>query len=159
MKELLKFLIRLVGGFILFTIVFPIGVTGFALSFAGLLVAVLCWVPMAFPELLDAEFTMTAIGITPTPEFAMVVMLVVGITLLVVGICLVILSYYIIKGSLAVDKSMSRAVDEAWGESHQPNKLSQLEQLSILRAKGVLTDEEFDREKSILLRQPYVVYE
>ncbi|MHA2074329.1 MAG: hypothetical protein ACW97X_06905, partial [Candidatus Hodarchaeales archaeon] len=50
---LVKLAYRGFGGFFIVLIMFVFGVVGISLALAGGLVTALCWVPLAYPELLD----------------------------------------------------------------------------------------------------------
>ncbi len=131
------------------------GVTGFALSLAGGLITALCWVPIAFPELLENEIIMAGSTTITDPALASLILLVVGLILLAVGFLLLAVTFLIGKAAIVVDKELSRTVDKAFATSGRSDRISRLERLAALLDRGVITPEEFEREKALIMDQPY----
>lgn len=156
---LVKLAYRGIAGFFVVLIMFVLGVTGFALSFAGGLIIALCWVPMAFPELIEGEIIMQSwAGSAPITDPALVslILLVVGLTLLAVGFLLLAITFIMGKAAIVVDKELSRSIDRAFASSGS-DRISRLERLAALRDRGVITPEEFEQEKALIIGQsdPY----
>ncbi|MFX0181671.1 MAG: SHOCT domain-containing protein [Candidatus Hodarchaeota archaeon] len=156
---LVKLAYRGLAGFVVVLVMFVLGVTGLAMSFAGGLVLALCWVPMAYPEILTVVdiFEVNNAAVTD-PVVASLALLIAGVVLLAVGFLLLALTYIIGKGSIIIDKELSRFVDSAFTTSSK-DRISRLERLASLRERGVLTEEEFEQEKALVLDQqttPYV---
>ena len=149
---LIKLAYRGVAGFFVLLFMFVFGVVGFALGLAGGLVTALCWIPLAFPEILNE----VNIGIvingqgTSDPVFASLLLLLTGLILLAVGFFFIALTYMIGKGAIIVDKELAGFVDNAFSGSGK-DRLSRLERLASLRDRGFLTDEEFEHEKGLIL--------
>lgn len=129
---------------------FVFGVTGFALSLAGGLATALCWVPIAFPDLLDAEIIWAGSAPVTDPALASLLILIVGLVLLAVGFFLLAITFVIGKAAIVVDKELSSSIDRAFATSGG-DRISRLERLAALRDRGVITPEEFEREKAIIL--------
>ena len=147
---LIKLAYRGIAGFVAFLLLFTLGITGGALSFAGGLVTALSWLPLAFPELAAYAFVIDGEGIfVNNPELAAVVMFIVGLVLLAVGFMLLALTYFFGKAVLVVDKEISQMVDKTF-VSTANDRISKLERLALLHERGLLSDEEFEREKQIL---------
>jgi hypothetical protein len=156
---LVKLAYRGLAGFLVVLIMFVFGVTGLAMSFAGGLVLALCWVPLAYPEILNVVdiFEVNSTVVTD-PVLASLALLIAGLVLLAVGFLLLALTYVIGKGSIIIDKELSRFVDSAFATSNK-DRISRLERLASLRERDILTEEEFEQEKALILDQqptPYV---
>lgn len=154
---LVKLAYRGIAGFFVLLIMFVIGVTGFSLALAGGLITAFCWVPMAFPELLeDIRFVVfdSASGSVPItdPVVASAILLFVGLILLAVGFLLLAITFVMGKAAIVVDKELSRTVDRAFA-SGKSDRISRLERLAALLERGVITPEEFEREKALILNQ------
>jgi hypothetical protein len=154
---LIKLAYRGVAGFFVLLFLFIFGVLGFAFSLAGGLATVLCWVPIAFPELLDYTYAVDNVNyFTTSPELASLALLVVGIIFLMLGFFFLFITFVIGKGSIVIDRELSTMVDRTFTTSGN-NRIFQLERLTALLEKGVLTRDEFEEEKAILLgNQPQI---
>jgi hypothetical protein len=149
---LIKLAYRGIAGFVAFILLFSLGVTGGALSFAGGLVTALSWLPLAYPELATYVFVIDGEGIfVNNPELATATLFIAGLLLLAVGFLLLALTYFLGKAALAVDKELSHMVDKTFTSSGN-DRISNLERLASLHERGILTDKEFEREKQYLLR-------
>ena len=150
---LVKLAYRGFGGFFVVLIMFIFGVTGASLALAGGLVTALCWIPLAYPELLDNINVMVG-GSTPLTSadagLATVVLLAAGLILLAAGFLLLAITFLIGKAAIVADREVAHVVDRAFVPGNK-DRLSQLERLANLREQGVLTEEEFQREKGLLL--------
>ena len=150
---LVKLAYRGFAGFFVVLIVFIFGVVGASLALAGGLVVALCWIPLVYPELLDS-FNMVVIGsralTSADAGIATLALFVAGIILLAVGFLFLVLTFVIGKGAIKVDKEVAKLVDKAF-DSREKDRLSRLERLAALRESGVLTEQEFQREKDIIL--------
>ena len=60
------------------------------------------------------------------------------------------MTYVIGKAAIVVDKEVAQLVDKAFIPSDK-DRLSRLERLASLRDRGILTEEEFQHEKGLLL--------
>ncbi|MFW9993778.1 MAG: SHOCT domain-containing protein [Candidatus Odinarchaeota archaeon] len=167
MSEVVKIGYRVFGGFIAFIVLFSIGVTGFALTLAGGLVLALSWVPFAYPELLTDQVITVGSSWAPItdPAVVFVILLIVGLTLLGIGGLLLVGAFLIGKGFLVIDRSLSQAIDGTLHPAsdvsprvsyYKPvratDKITQLERLAELRNSGVLTEEEFEQEKTLIMK-------
>ena len=154
---LVKLAYRGLAGFFVILFLFVFGVTGFALSLAGGLAIALCWVPIAFPELLDAEIIWAGSAPVTDPALASLLILIVGLVLLAVGFFFLAITFVIGKAAIIVDKELSSSVDKAFATSRRDDRISRLERLAALRDRGMITPEEFEQEKAIILAQsdPY----
>ncbi|MFX0171114.1 MAG: SHOCT domain-containing protein [Candidatus Hodarchaeota archaeon] len=150
---LVKIAYRGLAGFVVVLVMFVLGVTGLAMSFAGGLVLALCWVPLAYPEILTVidVFEVNNTAVTD-PVLASLALLIAGLVLLAVGFLLLAITYVIGKGSIIIDKELSHFVDSAFATSNK-DRISRLERLASLRDRGILTEEEFEREKALILDQ------
>ncbi len=151
---LVKLAYRGFVGFFVVLIMFIFGVVGVSLALAGGLVTALCWVPLAYPEMLDNVNIMIGGSTSLTSAdagLATLALFVVGLILLAVGFLLLAITFVIGKAAIVVDKEVSHLVDKAFIPSNK-DRLSQLERLAALRDQGVLTEEEFQREKGLLIR-------
>lgn len=150
---LVKLAYRGLAGFFVVLIMFILGVTGASLALAGGLTVALCWIPLAYPEILDNVNIMVG-GTTPLTSadagLATLALLVAGLILLAAGFILIAITFVIGKTSIIVDKEVAQLVDRAFVPSNK-DRLSRLERLATLRDRGVLTEEEFKREKELLL--------
>ena len=152
---LIKLAYRGLAGFFVLLFLFIFGVLGFTFSLAGGLITVLCWIPIAFPEVLDYTFVANNEPIfTSNPELATVALLTLGIIFLMIGFFFLFITFVIGKGSIVVDREISQMVDRTFTSSGN-TRLSQLERLTALLEKGVITRDEFEEEKAIILgKQP-----
>ncbi len=150
---LVKLAYRGFAGFFVVLIMFIFGVVGISLALAGGLVTALCWLPLAYPELLD-NVSIMVIGSTSLTSadsgLATVVLLAAGLILLAVGFLFLAITYIIGKAAIVVDREVAHVVDKAFIPGKK-DRLSQLERLANLRDQGFLTEEEFQREKGLLL--------
>lgn len=150
---LVKLAYRGFGGFFVVLIMFIFGVTGASLALAGGLVTALCWIPLVYPELLD-NVNIMMIGSTSLTSadagLATVVLLAAGLILLAVGFLFLAITFIIGKAAIVVDREVAHVVDKAFIPGKK-DRLSQLERLANLRDQGFLTEEEFQREKGLLL--------
>ncbi len=148
---LIKLAYRGVAGFFVLLLTFIFGTVGISLGFAGGLVTALCWIPLVYPEILT-EFNILVIGGqgTTDPVFASLALLVAGLVLLAVGFFFLIITYLIGKGAIIIDKELASVVDKAFSSSGE-DRLARLERLAALRDNGVLSDKEFEHEKSLIL--------
>ncbi len=147
---LIKLAYRGVAGFFVLLFLFTLGVIGGALSFAGGLVTALSWLPLAFPELLTYMVVDSKPIFIDTPELATLALFVTGIVLLAVGFLFLTLTYLLGKAAIVVDKELSHVVDKMFVSSGR-DRISNLERLASLRERGILTDEEFEKEKRLLI--------
>ncbi len=149
---LVKLAYRGFAGFFVVLLMFVFGVTGISLALAGGLVTALCWVPLAYPEILD-NFSVVMVGSTSLTSadagLATLALLITGIILLAVGFLLLAITFIIGKAAIVVDKEVAHLVDRAFIPS-KGDRLSQLERLSSLRGQGGLAEDEFLREKELL---------
>lgn len=158
-SDLVKLAYRGFAGFFVFLFMFTFGMIGLILSFAGALITVLSWIPLAYPEILDAVTTLDADGMvgfsvdTADPVLASLALLLAGLILLGVGVFFLACTYGIGKGALIVDKEVASIVDKAF--SSDKDRLTRLERLAALRDRGVLTDDEFEYEKELLVKTYY----
>jgi hypothetical protein len=155
---LIKITYRGLAGFFVVLLMFVFGVTGVAMSFAGGLALALCWIPLAYPEILSIV-PIVVISDTPTtdPVLASLVVLIAGLVLLAVGFLFLAITYIIGKGSIIIDKELSQFVDSAFRTSSK-DRISRLERLAALHERGVLTDKEFEQEKALILDQQQTPY-
>ena len=153
---LIKLAYRGVAGFIVLLLMFVLGVTGVALSFAGGILIAVCWIPLAYPEILNEVSILVIAGEgTNDPVLATAALLIAGVFVLAIGFFFIVLTYFIGKGAIEVDKEISYAIDRAFMSSGK-DRISQLERLAALRDSGVLTEQEFDNEKNLILdTHPY----
>ena len=82
------------------------------------------------------------------PEMITPLLIVIGIILVCIGFLLLIFTYSIGKGAIIVDKEISSAIDKNF---RSKDRLSQLERLANLRERGVLTEEQFEAERTRIL--------
>ncbi|MFX1504760.1 MAG: SHOCT domain-containing protein [Promethearchaeota archaeon] len=146
---LIKLAYRGVAGFFILLFMFVFGVVGIALGFSGGLVTALSWIPLAYPEILT-QFPVLMMGeqsITD-PVLASLLVLIAGLILLAVGFLFLALTYMIGKGAIIVDKELANIVDNAFSGK---DRVARLERLAALRDRGILTEKEFEREKSLIL--------
>ena len=150
---LVKLAYRGLAGFFVLLFMFTFGVVGVSLALAGGLVTALCWIPLAYPEILDSV-NIIVIGSTYLTSadagLATVALLAAGLILLAVGFLFLAITYMIGKAAIIVDREVAHVVDRAFVTSNK-DRLSQLERLANLREQGALTEEEFRREKELLL--------
>lgn len=146
---LIKLAYRGVAGFFVLLFMFIFGAVGIALGFAGGLVTALCWIPLAYPEILT-EVPIMVIGnqSVTDPVIASLALLIAGLILLAVGFFFLAITYVIGKGAVIVDKELANIVDGAFSGK---DRIARLERLAALRDSGVLTDKEFEREKALIL--------
>jgi len=150
---LVKLAYRGVAGFFVVLFLFTFGVVGIALSFAGGLVTALCWLPMAYPELLtNVDIIVVGSQSVTDPVIASVALFLAGLILLGAGFFSLAITYVMGKGAIIVDKEVAGIVDKAFAGSGK-DRLSRLERLAALRDRGVLTDKEFELEKELILEQ------
>ncbi len=149
---LIKLAYRGFAGFFVILIMFIFGTVGISLALAGGLMVALCWIPIAYPEILESlPVTVGNVVLSSADAgFATVVIFVVGLVLLAVGFFFLAITFIIGKAAIVVDKEVAQVVDRAFVPA-QKDRLSQLERLAALRNQGILTDDEFQREKELLL--------
>ena len=105
-SDLVKLAYRGFAGFFVFIFLFTFGVMGLILSFAGALVTVLSWIPLAYPEILDLVSTIdsdSVVGVsvaTSDPVLASLALLLAGLVLLGVGLFFLAFTYGIGKGAV-----------------------------------------------------------
>ncbi len=155
---LVKLAYRGFAGFFVVLMMFIFGVVGISLALAGGLITALSWLPLAYPEMLD-NVNIMVIGsrhlTSADAGIATLALLVAGLILLAVGFLFLAITFFIGKAAIVVDKEVAQIVDKAFIPANK-DRLSRLERLATLRDKGVLTEEEFQREKVLLLgTQPY----
>ena len=146
---LIKLAYRGVAGFFVFLFMFIFGAVGVALGFAGGLVTALSWIPLAYPEILtDIPIIVIGEQSVTDPFIATLALLLAGLILLAVGFFFLAITYIIGKGAVIVDKELASIVDNAFSGK---DRVARLERLAALRDRGVLTEKEFEREKSLIL--------
>ena len=99
---LVKLAYRGLAGFFVVLLMFVFGVVGVSLALAGGLVTALCWIPLAYPELLDNVNIMVICSNYLTSAdagLATVALLAVGLILLAVGFLFLAITYIIGKES------------------------------------------------------------
>ena len=147
---LVKLAYRGIVGFILVILLFTFGIVGIALSFVGGLAIALCWLPLAFPDLLN-NIDVIIIAGQPTndPLIVTIGFFIAGCILLLFGFVLIFITYWMAKTALIIDQEVSDVIDRVF--SSQKNRVSQLERLANLYERGLLSDQEFQAEKSRIL--------
>ena len=88
-------------------------------------------------------------------RLAVFTFLVVAIVLFVIGGLFTALTFLIAKVSLAIDRELEKMVDANVG-GYRDDKISKLERLGNLKDRGVLSEQEFQKEKAKLLQQIWV---
>lgn len=161
MSELIKAGYRGIGGFFIVIFVFTFGVTGIALLISGAAVLAFSWVPLAFPEVLDTGMMEIGGGTTvDDPVLAFVILLFIAALLIALGGAFSAAAFYLGKGAIFVDRGLSQAVDRNVPSireivaSRSSDRIARLERLGELREKGILTEEEFQREKAHIMKEP-----
>ncbi|MFX0084657.1 MAG: SHOCT domain-containing protein [Candidatus Hodarchaeota archaeon] len=149
---LIKLAYRGFAGFFIVLIMFIFGTVGISLALAGGLMVALCWIPLAYPEILEGlPVTLGNVVLSSADAgLATVAIFVAGLVLLAVGFFFLAITFIIGKAAIVVDKEVAQLVDRAFVPNHK-DRLSQLERLAALRNQGVLNEEEFQREKEFLL--------
>ncbi|MHA2270873.1 MAG: SHOCT domain-containing protein [Candidatus Hodarchaeales archaeon] len=141
MSELIKAGYRGIGGFFIVIFVFTFGVTGIALLISGAAVLAFSWVPK-------------------DPVLAFVILLFIAALLIALGGAFSAGAFYLGKGAIFVDRGLSQAVDRNVPSireivaSRSSDRITRLERLGELREKGLLTEEEFQREKAHIMKEP-----
>ena len=150
---LVKLAYRGFAGFFVVLMMFIFGVVGASLALAGGLTVALSWIPLAYPELLD-NMDMVMVGsrslTSADAGLATLALFIVGLILLAVGFLFLVMTFVIGKAAIVVDKEVAQIVDRAFISSNK-DRISRLERLASLREQGVLTEDEFQREKELLL--------
>lgn len=144
---------RGIAGFFVGLFMFTLGITGGALAFSGGVVLALSWVPLVYPEIVEYG-TIEGTGaqfVIDNPELVTPLLIVIGIVLIGVGFLLLLLTYSIGKGAIIVDKEISSAIDRNF---RSKDRLSQLERLADLKERGILTNEQFEAERTRILNTP-----
>ncbi|MFX0114446.1 MAG: SHOCT domain-containing protein [Candidatus Hodarchaeota archaeon] len=161
MSEVVKTAYRGIGGFFIVIFIFSFGVTGFALLLSGAVVLAISWVPLAFPEVLEeGTWQMGSGSGIEDPILASSILVFVALLLIALGGLFSALAFYIGKGAIYLDRGLSRAVDKSFPSireltaSRSSDRIARLERLGELRDKGILTEEEFKREKAHILKEP-----
>ncbi|MHA2294496.1 MAG: SHOCT domain-containing protein [Candidatus Hodarchaeales archaeon] len=174
LNEVVKVSYRGFGLFILFILMFSLGLSGLIITIVGGVLLAFSWAPIAYPEILNyLDIGGSWIHITD-PEIAFLILLFVGVILLGVGILLLITTFVIGKSALFLDDELSKLVDQAIPplgvdphskkvEYYTPQRyyslprktgvMPQLELLTDLRDRGVLSEEEFHHEKAQIMRR------
>lgn len=151
---LIKLAYRGIAGFFVAMFLFIFASIGVSLTLAGVIMIAFCWIPLVFPELLDANAIVIITPVTSAnPEIAVLALIIAGLVLLAVGFFFLAITYIIAKGAIIVDKEVAQLVDRAFIPSKK-DRISRLERLAALHNQGVLTDEEFQKEKNLLLQEP-----
>ena len=151
---LIKLAYRGIAGFFVILFLFIFASIGVSFTLAGGISVAFCWIPAIFPEILDTVTISVGVPITSAnAEIAVLVVLIVGLVLLAVGFFFLAVTYIIAKGAIIVDKEVAQLVDRAFVPSKK-DRISRLERLGALHNQGVLTDEEFQQEKNLLLQEP-----
>ncbi len=151
--SLIKLGYRGIGGFFVGLIMFTLGVTGFALALAGGIILALSWIPLVFPEVVNS-MTIEGVGaqiFIDNPGLVTPLLIVIGIILVAVGFLLLLLTYSMGKGAIIVDKEISSSIDRNF---RSKDRISQLERLGALKEKGILTQEQFEAERTKILNDP-----
>ncbi|MHA1977044.1 MAG: SHOCT domain-containing protein [Candidatus Hodarchaeales archaeon] len=151
--SIIKLGYRGIAGFFVGLFIFTLGVTGVALAFAGGVVLALSWIPLVYPEIVEYG-TIEGIGaqfLIDNPELVTPLLIVIGIILVGVGFLLLLLTYTLGKGAIIVDKEISSAIDRNFSSK---DRLSQLERLANLKERGILTEEQFEAERTRILSSP-----
>ena len=151
--SIIKLGYRGIGGFFVGMFLFTLGVTGGALAFSGGVILALCWIPLVYPEIVEYG-TVEGTGaqfLIDNPELLTPLLIVIGIILVGVGFFLLLLTYSLGKGAIIVDKEISTAIDRNF---RSKDRLSQLERLANLKERDVLTQEQFESERTRILSVP-----
>ncbi len=146
---LIKLAYRGVAGFVVLLLMFVVGVTGTALSFAGGIIIATSWIPLAYPEILSEVHILGIFGQgTTSPLIVTAFLLIAGILFMAIGFLFLVFTYFIGKGAIQIDKQLSSTVDRTFSGT---DRISKLERLAALRERGIITETEFEREKERIL--------
>jgi hypothetical protein len=148
MSELVKLAYRGFGGFIAVVLMFSFGVTAFALFMAGVGVIIGAVYVLINPTIInDWNFNFAGSHITDP--------LIISLTLLFVTILLFALAS-LFKSALALDQELGKIVDKSippLATTIKGDKYHQLERLGNLKQQGIITEDEFNKEKAKLLQE------
>ena len=140
------------------------GVTSFGFFIAGAFSIVFGILILINPNIL-AEITVNMFTSRVTdPNIAFFSLFVVGIIIIIFGALFLVLTSSILKWAGIADKKLAVFVDKnvpktgkvlekVKGHSEPTDKLSKLERLANLKERGILTEEEFQQEKRLVLKE------
>jgi len=161
MSELVKLAYRSIGGFFAVLLMFIFGATGSVLIFAGAGFVVGAVYMVINPQIIDTlsitriEFGQINTLTSADVGLAVFAFLVVTVVLFVIGSLFIASIFQIAKVSFAIDRELEKMVDANVGGSRD-DKISKLERLGNLKDRGVLSEQEFQKEKAKLLQQIWV---
>jgi len=131
MSEIIKVGYRGIGGFFVIIFIFTFGVVGIALLGAGAGVLAFSWVPLAFPEAVHLEESESPWN---DPVFASLAMLLVAVILIPLGAAFAAIAFYIAKGAIYLDRSLSQAVDKSVPSVREITAGRSSDRISLLNA-------------------------
>ncbi|MHA1989446.1 MAG: SHOCT domain-containing protein [Candidatus Hodarchaeales archaeon] len=156
MSELVKLAYRGFGGFIAVVLMFSFGVTAFALFMAGVGVIIGAVYVLINPTIInDWNFNFAGSHITD-PLIISLTLLFVTILLFALASLFVGLVLLIGKSALALDQELGKIVDKSippLATTIKGDKYHQLERLGNLKQQGIITEDEFNKEKAKLLQE------
>ncbi|OLS26802.1 MAG: hypothetical protein HeimC3_06940 [Candidatus Heimdallarchaeota archaeon LC_3] len=155
MSELVKLAYRGFGGFIAVVLIFSFSVTAFALFMSGIGVIFGAIYVLIDPGVLDTiSFNFLGSRLDDA-SIAALLLVVATMILFLVASFFVGLVLLIWKSALKLDEELGKIVDKTIPsiEGGKPDKISQLERLGALRSQGVLSEEEFNKEKAKILQE------
>ena len=112
MSEPVKYTYRSVYGFFIILALSVLTILGGALAVIGILVLILSWFPLVFPEILEnirINFMNTRI-MDPTSAFML--FFATGLTLLAISLIILGFDFYLLKAAQVIDQDMANYVDK-----------------------------------------------
>ena len=169
MSEVIKIAYRGFGGFILFTFILTFAVTSLALLISGIAVIALSIYVLINPDILQTFSVSFFSGRITDPTTASIIVFFSGILIILLGSGFLALTNIIWNYSLKIDKGLASffdskvpktgvLIDRMKGQpaTHTINpvdKISKLERLAKLKEQGILTENEFQQEKQLILKE------
>ena len=155
MSELVKLAYRGFGGFITVTFIFAFSVTAFALFISSIATIFGAVYVLIDPGILD-NVSINFLGErTIEASTASLLLISATIILFVLASFFVGLVLLIGKSALKIDQELGKFVDKTIPslDGGRTDKYSQLERIGTLRSQGVLSEDEFNKEKAKILQE------
>lgn len=150
--QILKLVLRGLVGLIALYFVLILGLIGSAISLVGGLAILLCWLPLAYPDIVKTAFPINGELVTNDPIITVALIFIIGIICLSVGLVVLALDVALGKKAIYFDSALNRYISEKLAGTSRV-RLSRLEKLGELYEKDVISKQEFDQEKSRILRE------
>jgi hypothetical protein len=149
--QIFKILVRGFVGLLALYFVMVLGLLGAAISLMGGLVIILCWLPLAYPDIIRTTFPVNGVLITNDPIITVALMVFIGIVCLLVGFVFLALAVALGKRAIHFDTRLEKYMTDKLVNSSR-NRIARLEKLGELYENKIITKQEFELEKSRVIQ-------